>query len=245
MMVHGLRLCCWCRLEERVVRLELHDLELRRGRLGRLDSDWRGYGHWSRYIGGLRNASGQARIGGCKEVLLLRRVAQFFVLGGGQLLGQQGLLDSWRSGLLLHAIGDGQLFVLNEVRCVKTIDQLVNEHLVGQLDLGAADAVSGSCALLVLVEGFVASPLLLEDLLQFDVLLAPLSLLVVLARVDVTRAIASDHAALDALRLGILARVVALNFPIKVRSGDGNTISVLVFVIRHLLVKEPRLLQLL
>ena len=107
MMVHGLRLCCWCRLEERVVRLELHDLELRRGRLGRLDSDWRGYRHWSRYIGGLRNASGQARIGGCKEVLLLRRVAQFFVLGGGQLLGQQGLLDSWRSGLLLHAIGDG------------------------------------------------------------------------------------------------------------------------------------------
>lgn len=145
--------------------------------------------------------------------------------------------------MLLHAIGDGQLFILNEVRCVKTIDQLINEHLVGQLDLRAADAVRRSCALLVLVEGFVASLLLLEDLLQFVVLLAPLSLLVVLARVDVAGAIATNHAALNALRLGVLARVVALSFSVEVcSSGGGHTISVLVFVIGHLLVEEPRLL---
>ena len=84
-MMDSLCLCCRSRLEEGVVWLELHDLELRGSRLRRLDCDWRSYGHRCRYLTSFRNASGQARIGIREEILLLLLDAQLFVLS--QLLG--------------------------------------------------------------------------------------------------------------------------------------------------------------
>lgn len=105
----------------------------------------------------------------------------------------------------MHAVRHGQLLVLDEVWCVQPIDQLVYEHLVGQLDFGATNAVRRRRALLVLEEAVLVALagalLFLEDRLEFDVLLAPLCLLVILARVDValgTTAL-TNHAALDAL----------------------------------------------
>ena len=113
---------------------------------------------------------------------------------------------------LLHSTGHGQFFILDEVRCIQPIDQLVDKHLVGQLDLGSTNALRRVTArllhslvpfvvntilwldLLVLLRALDA-PLHLEDLLQFDVLFAPLCLLVVLA-LDATLA---DDATLDAL----------------------------------------------
>ena len=50
MVVDRLCLCCRCRLEEGMMWLELHDLELRGGRLGRLDRDRCCNGHRSRNL---------------------------------------------------------------------------------------------------------------------------------------------------------------------------------------------------
>lgn len=98
---------------------------------------------------------------------------------------------------------------------------------------------------------FAGAPLSLEDLLEFDVLLAPLCLLVILAGLNVTLGtIAStNHATLDAFAFRVFASALISLLIWLVSSGDHHLIvGADVYIILSLqlfLILQLLLLQLL
>ena len=120
---------------------------------------------------------------------------------------------------------------MNQSWCLQAIDQFVDEHLIRQFNLRAAD---GGGALVAL----------LKDLLQLEVLFSPLSLLVILA---LFLLFISNNAIFDAFRVGffgcaLLSRcevLVVVNWidiaiVLGERSGMGRVALVLFFAaVRH------------